>query len=64
MVVSVAGDIAYSMGRWHLSAPASGGGAGLEVGGRYLAVWRPIGAGGAWQIVTLSANSLRPAPEM
>jgi len=64
VVVAASGDLAYSAGRWHLSIPATGANAGTEAGGRYLVVWRPVGPGGAWRIVTLSANTLRPAPDM
>ena len=65
VIVSAAGDLAYSMGRWHLSAPAADSAkAPTDAGGRYLAVWRPIGPAGAWRIVALSANAHRPAPAM
>ncbi len=64
IVVALSGDLAYVTGRWHLSAPATGAQPGTEVGGWYIAVWRPVGRAGAWRIVTLSANTLRPAPAM
>lgn len=64
VVVAASGDLAYVTGRWHLSTPAAGERPGTEIGGRYLAVWRPVGPGKAWQIVMLSANTHRPAPEI
>lgn len=64
VVVAASGDLAYVTGRWHLSTPAAGERPGTEAGGRYLAVWRPVGPGGAWQIVALSANTHRPALEI
>ncbi|HEU4881461.1 MAG TPA: nuclear transport factor 2 family protein [Longimicrobium sp.] len=64
VVVAASGDLAYVAGRWHLSTPAAGERPGIEVGGRYLAVWRPVGPAGAWQIVALSANTHLPAPEI
>jgi ketosteroid isomerase-like protein len=64
VVVAGSGDMAYVQGRWHFTAPATGTEAAADVGGRYIAVWRPVGAGGAWRIVALSANTLNPAPDM
>ena len=63
IAVSASGDLGYTYGRWHLKAPAAGA-AAMDIGGRYLAVWRPTGDSHAWQIVMLSANEHKPAPSM
>lgn len=64
VAVAASGDLAYSMGRWHLSTPADSARAAVDAGGRYIAIWRPVGPGGAWQIVALSANTHQPPPDM
>jgi ketosteroid isomerase-like protein len=65
VLVGASGDLAYTVGRWHVTVPSSGSDAqGTDAGGRYLAVWRPVGPGRAWRIVALSANAHRPAPPM
>ena len=62
--IAGSGDLAYVTGRWHLSTPATAEKQATEAGGRYIAIWRPVGPGGAWRIVALSANTHRPAPPM
>ena len=63
--VSASADMGYTYGRWHLTKPGTAGSTGrMDVGGRFLAVWRPVGAGHAWRIVLLSANEHQPAPSM
>jgi ketosteroid isomerase-like protein len=64
VIVSASGDLGYTVGRWRLNTPPTGNRAAVDVGGRYIAVWRPVGPGRAWQIVTLSANTHRPTPEL
>jgi ketosteroid isomerase-like protein len=62
---SSSGDVAYSLGRFHVSIPASAKvPEAAERGGRYLAVWRPVGPNGAWQIVAMSGNVYTPPPAM
>ena len=58
VVVAASGDLAYTHGRWALSYDGASG--PVTAGGRYIAIWRPVG--GAWRIVALSANSHRPPP--
>jgi len=64
IAISASGDMGYTYGRWHLKTPGTSTAAALDIGGRYLAVWRPIGEGRAWRIVMLSANEHIPAPSM
>jgi ketosteroid isomerase-like protein len=44
-------EIGYTFGTWWNTDPATN----ADSGGRFLAVWRPIG--GTWKMVRLSANS-------
>jgi ketosteroid isomerase-like protein len=64
VAVSASGDMGYTYGRWHLTSPAVGKTAAMDLGGHYVAVWRPVGEARAWRIVMLSANEHRPAPAM
>jgi len=64
IAISASGDMGYTYGRWHLKTVGTSSAPALDIGGRYLAVWRPIGEGRAWRIVILSANEHRPAPSM
>ena len=60
VVVAAGGGMAYTVGRWAAAFDADTGRA--RMGGRYMAVWRPVG--GTWQIASLAANSLQPPPPL
>ncbi len=51
VITSRDADLGYTFGTWWSTDPA----ANHDSGGRFLAVWRPVG--GTWKIVRLSANS-------
>ena len=59
MVLSRGGDMAATRGRWAARYDAPDG--AVDVGGDYLAVWRPDAAG-VWRIETLAANMYSPPP--
>ena len=65
VIVAASGDLGYTLGRWHLTAPAGTMARDpQDVGGRFVAIWRALGPSGAWRLVMLSANEHAPAPAM
>jgi uncharacterized protein (TIGR02246 family) len=60
VVVSAAGDLAYTRGRY--AGRYEGADGPVSSGGRYLAVWQR--RDGEWQIVAFSANRHQPPPSM
>lgn len=59
VIVSTAGDLGYTLGRWWSSSdPAERD----IAGGRYVAVWRRVT--GQWRIAVLSAHVHEPMPSL
>ena len=61
VVVSRHGDMAFTRGRYAVRYDAPGG--PIDLGGQYIAVWRPDVAG-VWRVTTLAANLYSPAPAL
>ena len=59
VVVAASGDVAYTVGRWRVTYDRAGT-TPVNVGGKWVAVWRRGTAG--WRIEVPSAHTHQPAP--